>query len=85
MPGLACRANNFVRGVSLLRLRFFSAAGQLVFPFYSKAAETITMHFHCRRTLHAQKVVDIATGSGSKTTLCLLSLHSQMDFTTVHP
>ena len=37
------------------------------------------------KTLHAQKFVDIATGSGSKTNLRPLWLHSQMNFTTVRP
>ena len=37
--------------------------------FMMQAAETITTRLCCRKTLHAQKVVDIATGSGSKTTL----------------
>ena len=43
--------------------------GNLGMTFKMQAAGTITAHLRYRKTLHTQKVIDMATGLGSKTTL----------------
>ena len=101
---------------SLLRVRFFSAAGQFIFPFHLSFLQDLiqcfpTLHnllwwellqfirgilgstrvmtfmtqgcwnnniaLTLQKDTHAQKAVDIATGSGLKTSLRSVWLHSQ--------